>query len=67
MDSNEKLDILKGELANNYEWSYEDKKWLLERLEKQDEQLTKLVCAIYEHVNEGTELMELAEKIDERD
>lgn len=29
------------------------------------EQLKTLICAIYEHANEGTELMEIAEKIDE--
>jgi hypothetical protein len=28
------------------------------------EQLKLLICAIYEHANEGTELMELAERID---
>jgi hypothetical protein len=37
---------------------------LKDEIEKLKSQLTQLVCAIYEHTNEGTYLMELAEKID---
>lgn len=37
---------------------------LKDEIEKLKSQLTQLVCAIYEHANEGTYLMELAEKID---
>lgn len=32
-----------------------------------ESQLSELVCAIYEHSNEGTYLMELAERIDEKE
>jgi hypothetical protein len=31
------------------------------------EQIKTLICAIYEHANEGTELMEIAEMIDAQD
>ncbi|AZV43672.1 hypothetical protein BAOM_3063 [Peribacillus asahii] len=43
-------------------------KWLIEQAEKVEqykEQLTELICTIYEHANEGTALMDLAERIDE--
>lgn len=39
--------------------------WLIEQVEKQKLQIRELILAIYEHANEGTELMEIAEKIDE--
>ena len=58
-------------LYNNHTYKavpYED--WnkiisALERVSDFKEQLTSLICAVYEHANEGTELMEIAEKIDE--
>lgn len=42
--------------------------WLIKRAENNEklkEQLSELICAVYEHANEGTELMEIAERIDE--
>ncbi|WP_425203718.1 hypothetical protein [Priestia megaterium] len=37
---------------------------LKDEIKELKSQLSQLVCVIYEHVNEGTCLMELAEKID---
>jgi hypothetical protein len=42
----------------------EDIDWLIAEVERLNSRLSELVCAIYEHANEGTSLMELAEKID---
>lgn len=38
---------------------------LSKQVSELQEQLSELVCAIYEHANEGTELMEIAQRIDE--
>jgi hypothetical protein len=50
-----------------YTINKDDYKWIIRQIgkvEKQQKQITELVCAIYEHANEGTELMEIAERID---
>jgi hypothetical protein len=63
-----KLDEVKldfDEYANDWGLSSKQIKWLIEQVEKQQLQIRELILAIYEHTNEGTELMELAEKIDE--
>lgn len=47
-----------------------DYKWLLiqaERNKHLQSLLTELLCAVYEHAYPGTELMEIAERIDDID
>jgi hypothetical protein len=58
------LYILKQKTVFDTDLIKAQKDWLIEKIEKQQKQITELICSIYEHANEGTELMEIAERID---
>jgi hypothetical protein len=59
------LDEETGNLSN---WDHIRAIITLKKKNKElESQISELVCGIYEHANEGTQLMELAERIDEKE